>query len=489
MRRASRLLIGLILLQVVASGFAATGETATDVLTPIAAAERARRPNVVLILTDDMRADELRYLPNVRRLLVDKGVRFTQAISPHPMCCPARAELFAGQYGQNSGVRHNTGPWGGDRRLTRPNANLGRWLRTAGYNTSFHGKFLNAYERHPWRPAGWTRWDAQIGGIYSYWHGRFVGGDVYQDRYVSRVMTERSGAAIRQFHRVAAPFFTWINQVAPHGTAAAPMIPLYQAKYARAYAALHPKSLSDPAFDEADIRDLPPAFQRPRVSRDRMIRLSRARLRALRSVDDAVAATVGLLRRLGELDNTYIVFTSDNGHGLGEHRLDGKNLLFDVALHVPLVIRGPRVAEGRSVGDLVSLVDLPPTILALTGAMPNRRLDGRSLVPLLDGVGALRRDTVLVQTGDTVRDNTPGWAFRGVDTHRYLFGRKAGDGRIGVLFDRRRDPHQLVNRYHDPSYRDVRAQLNARTNVLVRCSGIASCNRSFGPLPAPAVRP
>src|SRR5215207_2420459 len=134
--------------------------------------DRARtgRPNVVLILTDDMRADELRYLPKTRRLLVARGVRFSTAISPHPMCCPARAELVSGQYDQINGVRHNTGPWGGAKRLRDPDDTIGRWLQAAGYRTSYHGKFLNDYERQRprYEPAGWTIWDAQMRGIYSY---------------------------------------------------------------------------------------------------------------------------------------------------------------------------------------------------------------------------------------------------------------------------------------------------------------------------------
>ena len=446
---------------------------------------RDRRPNVVLIVTDDMRPDELRFMPAVRRLLVAKGVRFSHAISPHPMCCPARASLFTGQYGQNSGVRHNTGPWGGDRRLTLPNNNIGNWLHRAGYRTAFHGKFLNGYERHPWRPQGWTVWDVQVSGIYAYWNARFVGGDHYERRYISHVMTERTNLTLDSLHRSGAPFFTWINHVAPHSSTTKPMMPLFEPKYARAFSQLRPAALSDPAFNEQRIGDLPRAFHRHKVSRARMIRLARARARALRSTDEAVAATVHRLRALGELSDTYIIFVSDNGHGLGEHRLDGKNVLFDQALDVPLIIRGPGLPHGATVSEPVSLVDLPATILDLTGAHTNRRLDGRSLAGLLDGTGTLHRDTLLVQTGDESRDTTPGWSFRGVTTERYLYGHRAGDPSIGVLFDRDTDPHALVNKFRAPAYARIRRELKRRTITLATCSGRASCNRAFGPLPDP----
>lgn len=471
----------------IAAGLAAASG-ATGAPTPVAATDRiapADQPNIVLILTDDMRTDELRFMPHVRRLLVAKGARFTHAISPHPMCCPARSTLFTGQYGQSHGVRHNTGPWGGDQRLVRRDENIGAWLRRAGYRTSFHGKFLNGYEKHRWVPNGWTTWDAQVGGIYAYWNAQFVDGDRYSDRYISTVMTERSGRALRDFHESGAPFFTWINHVAPHGTVAPPMIPLFQPKYARTYAKLKSPALTDPAFNEERIGDLPPAYQRPKVSRDRIVRLTRARARALRSTDLAVAATVRQLRDLGELSNTFIVFVSDNGHGLGEHRLDGKNLLVDQALDVPLIIRGPGIEAGLKVRHPVSLVDLPATILDWTGAHSRRPVDGLSLAPLLAGEPTLPRDTLLVQTGDAVRDSTPGWSFRGVTTTRYLYGHRAGDPTVGVLFDRVTDPHALVNRFRAAAYTRVRRVLRDRTVELAVCSGTAACNRDFGPVPDP----
>lgn len=486
MPRSSRAGLALVVvLLLVPALLAATGGPVGAQRHDRAAGGAPGRPNVVLILTDDMRADELRFMPNVQRLLVDKGVRFRNAIAPHPMCCPARASLFTGQYGQNNGIRHNTGPWGGDLRLLRRDENIGRWLARAGYRTAFHGKFLNDYENHPWRPAGWSTWDAQVGGIYAYWRARFFNGDTYSGRYISRVMTERTHRTLGQLHSSGAPFFQWINHVAPHTTVDEPLLPLYEPRYADAYADLMPLSFDDPAFDEGNISDLPPAYRFPRVSRDWIVRWFRARLRALRSVDDAVGATVRRLRRLGELDDTYVVFTSDNGHGLGEHRVQQKNLLVDEALDIPLVVRGPGVPAGGVVDERVSLVDLPATFLDLAGAEPGRRIDGLSLRPLLDGAGALDRDTILVQTGDAVRDETPGWSYRGVSTGRYLYGHRAGHPETGVLFDRQQDPAALVNQFEVDAYAAVRRQLRERTVELAACAGVRSCNQVFGPLPDP----
>jgi arylsulfatase A-like enzyme len=444
------------------------------------------RPNVVVIMTDDMRADELRYMPNVQRLLVDRGVRFTNAVSPHPLCCPARAELMSGQYGQNNGVRHNDGPYGGYKRLDRVDQNIGRWLRDSGYRTSYHGKFLNGYERsHPLRePAGWTFWDAQVGGIYSYWRARFFNGDRYGHEYVTDVMTERTGETFRRFAKQGAPFLTVVNHVAPHVTLDRPHRPIPQPKYADLYKRAVPPSLRSPAYNDRNVADLPRDLRFDRVRTSRVVRLFRDRIRSLRSVDDAVAATVRQLAKLGELDNTYIVFTSDNGNGLGEHRYTGKNIVSEEMLDVPLVIRGPGFAPGTTDATPVSLVDLPATIVDWADATPGHRLDGVSIERLRDDSLPPVRDTMLVQTGDGARDATPGWDYRGVLTDRYLYAHQAGRPRVGILFDRLRDPHALRNVFADPRYTEIRRELAARTDALQRCAG-AACNRVFGALPEP----
>ena len=442
--------------------------------------------NVVVILTDDMRADDLRYLPKTRRLLAAHGVRFTNAISPHPICCPARAELITGQYGQNNGVRHNTGRWGGAERLRDPDNNIGSWLQAAGYRTSYHGKFLNGYERlRPrQRPAGWTIWDAQVGGIYSYRRARFFNGDRVRHQYVTDTMTDRSSDALSAFADGTAPFFTVVNHVAPHVTPSPPFLPRWQRKYDDAYRGMRPPVFDAPSFDEARVDDLPQGLRMPKLDHARIGALFSARARSLRSVDDAVAATVRRLDRLGELDDTYVVFTSDNGYALGEHRITSKNYLFDEVLDIPLLIRGPGFAPGTVDDTRVSLVDLVATIVDWTGTTADRRLDGVSIERLRDDDRPPLRDTILVQTGDDVADGTPGWDYRGVTTSRYLFAHRAGRSGIGLLFDRRRDPHALRNRFWDRDYRAVRRELTHRTKVLSHCAG-SGCNRVFGRLPLP----
>jgi arylsulfatase A-like enzyme len=473
-------------------GRAATQQAAAAEASAPPASRVVGRPNVVLILTDDMRAGDLAYLPKTRRLLGRAGATYTNALSPHPMCCPARAELVTGQYAQNNGVRHNAGPYGGFPALTRKDNTLGLWLDRAGYRTFYTGKYLNGYENtaRP-RPDGWTRWDPTVEGIYGY--GvlsplEFHDGDVAQGRYVTHVFGDRTGRAIRDFSESGDPFLLFVNHLAPHDTVGVHdgnRRPIPEEKYEDLYADLRPDAATKPSYAETRLGDLPADMRAPTRSfrRGEVPELFRDRIRALRSVDDSVARTVRQLRDAGELANTYVVFTSDNGYLLGEHSRIGKNSVYAEALRVPLLVRGPGIAAGSVRRSPVTLLDLVRSIVGWTGARPGRRLDGLGLDRASRG---RHRDTILILTGDEVGDSTPGLDYRGVVTRRYTYAVHAGDPTVGVLFDRRRDPYELRNRFRDPAYAKIRRELQRRTRTLSDCSGARDCNRVFGPLPAPA---
>ena len=202
-------------------------------------------------------------------------------------------------------------------------------------------------------------------------------------------------------------------------------------------------------------------------------------MRSLQAVDRAVASLVDTLAEQGVLDDTYIVFSSDNGYSLGEHRFVGKDVLTDEALQVPLLVRGPGIAPGSTSDLPVTLVDLPATFAALTGVSPGWQVDGTSLAPTLHGDEQTFRDTTLIQTGRTLGD---GWSHRGVRTERYLYGT---DGTDGFLYDHLVDPDEMVNVIDDPAYAAVRAALDLRRIELVECAGW-TCNQVFGALPEPS---
>lgn len=488
--RAAATSVAAVLVAAATTSMTAAG-TASEAARPVSAPLTAgsspapARPNIVFVLTDDMRDGDLAHMPITRRLLVEQGLEFTDAISPHPLCCPARASLVTGQYAQNNGVRHNRGPHGGFAALD-PTQEASLWFRRAGYRTGFVGKFLNGYGPHDVQPAGWTSWDALTKRVYDY-HDFTMSNDgqpeSFTDALLTDVIAERTEALTRRFARTGDPFVIYSWHLAPHyrigpeGREPPPAAPRDRGLFRGE----SPPAASHRVLDRRRVADQPRYFRGRRPWSGRHLeREHRARLRALQPVDRAVGTLVRTLEEEGVLDDTYVVFASDNGFLLGEHEFVGKNVLSEPALQVPLVIRGPGVPRGVKSDLPATLVDLPATFAALAGLAPAWTVDGASLAPTLRGEPQLFRDTTLVQTGS---DGGDGWAFRGVRTDRYLFATGSGEG---VLYDRSVDPDETTNFYTDPAYARVRAALEQRRAALVDCHGW-SCHRSFGALPEPAL--
>lgn len=457
----------------------------------------AERPNVVMVLTDDMRKDDLRHMPHVRKLLVERGMTFRQAQSPHPLCCPARAEILSGQYAQNNGVHHNSGPYGGWEAFD-PSSTIATWAQDEGYRTALHGKHLNHFENGSAADPGWDNFDILLEPATDYANFDFFNGTSYRNDYVTTRLDQRTVSDLERWAG-ATPYLVMANHVAPHvwmprsargdgddDRGGRP--PKVAPEHKRALPGLEPAAFKAPSFNEADMRDKEKIVRsRAGLSRSEMSTLNLARIRSLLSVDDAVKNLVDTLRETGELDNTYIVFTSDNGYALGEHRFTGKDRLFDEIMDVPLVVRGPGVPAGKKSDRLVSLVDLSATLTSLMDLSPDSTLDGEDFSATLLGRKATsRRDTMLIQTGGKatgVRD--PGWTYRGVLTERYSYARRVNDRmRDGFLYDRAQDPYELRNLIRSPRYAPVRRELERRLRALGDCSG-RECNRRFGKVPKP----
>ncbi len=483
----------LLLAAALAAGVssASPGRGAAAVPPRVAAgAEPAGQPNIVLVLVDDMRTDELQWLDDTRRLVGDHGVAFPKAIAPHPLCCPSRAGLLTGQYAQNNGVQHNRGPYGGIGALRDREDTIPTWLQDVGYRTGYIGKYLNGYQNINTREPGWTSWRAlAYGPVARYRTFQFYGDPEPTNGYITTSVSRETVAAVHDFAGQQ-PFFLYVNHTAPHdlfeGAGVLPPVP--QALYAdMPVRSSNLGFLDSPSFNEDDVTDLPRPLQRRRVDRGSQVELAKARIRALQSVDDAMENLFAALEQTGELADTWVVFASDNGYLLGEHRLTRKNRLFREVLDVPLLIRGPGIAQvGRASRRVVSLVDLPATFAEISGAAPGHPLDGTSLLPMLRGEVTGWRDSVLVQTGRTRDDGRqPGWQYRGVLTGRYLYAVDVnGRPQQNLLFDRRRDPYEMRNVADDPRYADVAVELDKRRIALQQCAG-SNCNRRFGPVPSP----
>lgn len=455
---------------------------------------RSSRPNIVLITTDDQTMTELRWMPRIRRLVGGSGVRFTDFLSNHPSCCPARAQILTGQYAQNNQVLTNGPRWGGYDRF-QPDTALPVWLQRAGYTTGLVGKYLNLYDETDGPEPGWSRWSATVDGLYEY-----VGFTQYDGEaldapggYHTDFVRDWSADFIADQAASDEPFFLWSSYVAPHSICrvgqpegegcATPPLPAVRDR--GRYRDVRPPFLDDPAFGTRIRGNARPdlLYSEPRPDRAEKTRLFRERLRSLAAVDRAVASTVRALRAAGELDDTVVMFTSDNGYLFGEHQLKNKDVPYEQAVHVPLLARGPGVRSGTS-DRPAAMIDLAPTIAELAGATPLVPVDGRSLVGAFGGAQRSGDRTVLVQGGVTGKDPKDRmWSYRGVRTQRYTYARWTRNGGV-ELFDRRRDPGELRNVARDPAYQRIRRELRRRTELLGACAG-STCRVAFDPLPDP----
>lgn len=434
------------------------------------------RPNIVLVLTDDQDFRSLAAMRKVRRLLGEHGTSFDRYYATFPLCCPARATLLTGRYSHNHGVTDNKPPEGGFPAFRGRRHTIGVWLQRAGYRTAWIGKYLNAYGlegRHP-IPPGWSRWHAFVeqSELRMYDYSLNENGRIRH--YGSRprdYQTDVLAATARRFIRASAqrpePFFVVLAPLAPHGEAdwldtgdrdprPAP----------RHRGAPLPRRLLTPprSFNEADVSDKAPRLgTSPRLDaaeRGRLRTTRRSRLESLLAVDEAVARLVRELRRSGELGETVIVFTSDNGYMLGEHRqIGGKSLPYEESTRVPLLIRGPGFPSGVRRTQIVGDIDLAPTLLELAGGKASRPVDGVSLLgPAADEAEGADR-ALLLESGAMQAVRTPAWLY--VDYGR---GRRE-------LFDTRSDPLQLESLAGSETAAATERDLARRLRDLSACVG------------------
>lgn len=449
------------------------------VVAPAAATATPDRPNVVLITTDDLAVTDLEWMPHTRQLLADAGVTFTQAIAPNPVCGPSRASLLTGQASHNHGVRGNHS----EQRLLDRTRTLPVWLHENGYRTGFIGKYVNRYRPADEGEPGWDSFSAATNGSRYFGYTLSNNGDpVTPDAHIDDAVTSGARALVEQYAPAEEPFFVWASYPAPHGVCLSGMpcddAPIPAARHADWYPDVLAPQLAKPSFNEADVSDKPKRIRRlHRVDPVDVQHDFTERIRTLASADEGIADLVAALSESGELDDTLVVFTSDNGFSLGEHRHTGKVFAYEESLGVPLLMRGPGVPAGEVRAQTVTMLDLAPTLAAAAGASPNLVVDGRDLWPVIES-DAARPFTALVETGLVGNE----WTYRGVRTDRYTFVRWPNGTR--ELYDRLLDPYQLDNRAGVRRYGPVERALAGRLRALASCVG-AECYRGFRAVPTP----
>jgi N-acetylglucosamine-6-sulfatase len=443
------------------------------------------RPNILMLMTDDQTVESLRVMANVNSLLVRQGVTFSNSFASFPLCCPSRATYITGQYGHNHTIMGNAAPAGGYDKLAPTHGNtLPAWLQRAGYTTVHVGKYLNGYGRaRPLEvPAGWTEWygstDPSTYRFYNYQlneNGRLVTYGTGAANYQADVYNRKAVEIVRRLAPTEKPFFLSVAFLAPHSGGprdsddpANQATPSPAPRHRNAFA--NQPLPTPPSLNEADVSDKPAAIRNRRViptARLNAIRENyQQRLESLLAVDEAVRDILSALEATGELGRTYVLFTADNGFFHGEHRVpDGKVLVYEPSVRVPLLLRGPGVPRGAERSNLVANVDLAATILDAAKAAPvGRRLDGRSLLPFA-------RDP-LVRSGRDILLETP--SYSAIRTPQHVFVQHSSGEQ--ELYDLTADPHQLTSLHADPRFAALKADLGARLTRLRTCAGDA-CRR------------
>jgi N-acetylglucosamine-6-sulfatase len=489
------------------------------------------RPNIIMITTDDQTVRDMIAMPKTQALIGNAGATFQHAFVSMSLCCPSRVTVQTGEYAHNHGVMGNTPPQGGYSQFNDKN-DLPVWLQGAGYRTVHIGKMPNGFgteTNETYVPPGWGPFPARaefyafIGPPSSYTGFTLDENGVTRtyspDDYSTTVYADKAVDAIDR-HSTAfssSPLYMQVQFFAPHD----PATP--EAKYANAFATA-PLPI-DPSFNEKNVKDKPGWIRAIRRFGPGLIAKIQARyqrrLETLLSVDDAIERIVNELAAKGELANTYLIFTSDNGFMQGQHRLhQGKFAPYDPSVQVPLEIRGPGIPAGSLPRPLVWNGDITSTILQAAGAAPGLPQDGRSLLPYAQDPNKTSTRPVLLETGPpgaTFEPGTPGAGaasgrrvhfsryvknldldhtaqiaraivaprYRGIRTGRYLLVKYSDESR--ELYDLQRDPLELRSVYKNSKYFPVRKFLLKKLKDLVLCKG-ADCTTEIGKPPKPLLK-
>ncbi len=493
-----------------------------------------KRPNILVVMTDDEALADVAHMPHVRKLLADRGTSFTNAVDSFPLCCPARATFITGQYAHNHGVAGNFYPYGWYGMKHRRNI-LPAWLQKAGYRTALIGKWLNGYgakDAHGEIPHGFDIWrglldvsaydyfnfimningklkiwgdkdfarnlvkfanievtpgDRTIADVLNYAHSLFAPGDFGSEKtkdYSPDVTGATAQRIVRRQRHSRKPFFVWWSPAAPHREDVATTIlgrpgadprpaPRYR-KRSEHFVLPRPPSFND--SDPADPDNLVAKLPKMTDAQIHQLELDyQGRLGSLLAVDDHVAKLVRILKRTDQYRNTLIVFVSDNGWVQGQHRIQGDKFTpYEESIHVPFILSGPGIPKDRTISKQVSNIDFASTLLDAAGAKPGRVQDGISLLPVTRHPGRAPRRAIELEA------TAPLFAADGfpMSYDKPYTGVRTNRYKYVVwsygakeLYDLRKDPYEIHNVVADPAYSAIRARLAHKLAKLRDCRG------------------
>jgi arylsulfatase A-like enzyme len=447
-----------------------------------AAPAAPRRPNIVFVLVDDMRWDDLRAAghpfietPHMDRL-ASEGARFTNAFATTPLCSPSRASFLTGQYPHTNGIVDNTA------RQSHALPVFPLELQKAGYRTGFFGKWHMGNDDSP-RP-GFNHWVAMPGQGEAIDPSLNVDGKRVQDKgYTTDLLTDY----VERFIDAPgdAPFLVYLAHKAIHPNVIqnddGSLTPLagqpggfvaadrHRGRYKGRAMPRRANAFAPPTDKPAllqRIKGLPPLGKATATTDEEI----RGRLEMLLGVDDSLGRIVAILARKGILDDTIVVFTSDHGYFYGEHGLnEERRLAYEETIRIPLIVRFPRLVKaGTTPSEMALSIDLAPTLLEVAGIAPGAAIQGRSLVPVLQQKAQNWRTSFLVEYfSDTVfpRIKTMGYSAVRTARHKYIRFRELKG--MDELYDLEADPHELANLIGKAESRDLLQQMQGELQRLL----------------------
>ncbi|MGD9905008.1 MAG: sulfatase [Vicinamibacterales bacterium] len=441
-----------------------------------------RRPNLVFVLVDDMRWDDFAAAghpfidtPHMDRL-AREGARFTNAFATTPLCSPSRASFLTGQYPHTNGIVDNT---------ARESHGLPVFplaLQQAGYRTGFFGKWHMGNDDSP-RP-GFDHWVAMPGQGEAIDPALNVDGQRVQDTgYTTDLLTDYVERFIDR--PGDQPFLVYLAHKAIHPNVVqqddGSVVPLagqpggfvaaerHRGRYAGRTMPRRPNAFVPPTDKPALQQRIPglgPLGKATATTDDEI----RGRLEMLLAVDDSLGRILAVLERKGILDDTMVVFTSDHGYFYGEHGLnEERRLAYEETIRIPLLVRFPRLAQAGTTPEAMALsIDLAPTLLDVAGLTPAAAIQGRSLVPVLQGRADGWRTSFLVEYfSDTVFPRVRRMGYSAVRTARHKYVRFRDQQGMDELYDLEADPYELTNLVGRPEAQALLPEMQSELDRLL----------------------